>query len=173
MLNALKNRSQRQAVVERLCMAVSDRARAVVFFTDFQVADTIDGRFDLLTLHAWLVLDELQKRHETDLGQRFVDALFIHFDEALRELGAGDVGMRRRMRTMAAAFFGRLEAYREAPDEGALAATIARNLYRGASLGLEPSRVLATYCTAARGSLTLSRPETGEIDFGALPARAG
>ena len=173
MLNVLKDRGQRQAVVERLCKAVSDRARAEVFFEDFQVADTIDGRFDLLTLHAWLVLDEIRKRRETDLGQRFVDALFIHFDEALRELGAGDVGMSKRMKKMAAAFFGRLEAYREAPDEVALAGAIARNLYRGAPLGVEPSRALATYCTAARLVLEQSRPELGEIDFGELPEKAG
>jgi cytochrome b pre-mRNA-processing protein 3 len=173
MLGVLKRHGERQAVVERLCTAVSDRSRAAVFFEDFHVADTIDGRFDLLTLHAWLVLDALRKRGDTELGQRFVDSLFVHFDEALRQLGAGDVGMSRRMKTMAAAFFGRLEAYRVAPDGAALAGAIARNLYRGAPLGLEPSRVLATYCSAARAALDQSRLETGEIDFGALPAIAG
>jgi len=173
MLSGLRKRAERQAVVERLCTAVSDRARAEVFFRGMLVADTIDGRFDVLALHAWLLLDELRNRGEAELSQRFVDALFVHFDEALRELGAGDVGMSRRMKKMASAFFGRLEAYRSAPDATALADAIARNIYRGEPHGVEQSRALATYCAAARSHLGRSRPELGEIDYGGLPAPAG
>ena len=47
MLNALKKRGARRAVVERLWTAVSARAREEVFFRELQVADTFDGRFDV------------------------------------------------------------------------------------------------------------------------------
>ncbi len=173
MLNALRRRAGRRAVVGRLCAATSARARAETFFRELQVADTIDGRFDLLALHAWLVLDELQNRGQPDIGQQFVDALFIQFDEALRELGAGDIGMSRRMKKMASAFFGRLQAYRDAPTEQSLATTITRNVYRGSEHGVEPASVLATYCTEARARLARSELETGDIDFGPLPANTG
>ena len=173
MLKVLRSRAERRNVIDRLCEVVSDRSRATVFFRDFAIADTIDGRFDLQALHVWLVLDELQNRQKTDIGQQFVDALFIQFDEALRELGAGDVGMSRRMKKMASALFGRLEAYRGATDEAALAEAIARNVYRGEARGVEPARTLASYCTLARAHLAQSRPESGVIDFGPLPTLAG
>ena len=63
-----------------------------VFFRDFAVADTIDGRFDVLALHVWLVLDEFQDRQTVDIGQQFVDALFVQFDEALRGGGILFIG---------------------------------------------------------------------------------
>jgi cytochrome b pre-mRNA-processing protein 3 len=173
MLNALKRRAERRGVVDRLCKAVSDRSRAVVFFRDFAVADTIDGRFDLLALHVWFVLDEFRDRKTADIGQQFVDALFVQFDEALRDLGASDVGMSRRIKKMASALFGRLEAYRGAPHEAALTEAIARNVYRGAADGVEPARVLASYCMSARAHVNRSQLESGAIDFGPLPALAG
>jgi cytochrome b pre-mRNA-processing protein 3 len=172
MLNALKKRAERRGVVDRLCKAVSDRSRAAVFFRDFAVADTIDGRFDVLALHVWLVLDEFQDRQTVDIGQQFVDALFVQFDEALRDLGASDVGMSRRMKKIASALFGRLEAYRAAADEGALAEAIARNVYRGAVDRVEPARILASYCMSARAHVGRSQLDSGAIDFGPLPALA-
>jgi cytochrome b pre-mRNA-processing protein 3 len=172
MLNAFRRSGARRAVVERLYHAVSERARAAVFFRGLAVADTIDGRFDVLVLHAWLLMDELQRRQQTEIGQQFVDSLFVQFDVALRELGASDVGMNRRMKKMAAAFFGRLEAYRGASTEQALAEAIIRNVYRGAKQGIEHAAMLASYCSEARESLAGSRLEGGEADFGPLPGEA-
>ena len=40
--------------------ALVSRAREPVFFSHFGVADSVDGRFDLLVFHAWLVLAELK-----------------------------------------------------------------------------------------------------------------
>jgi len=173
MLNILKRYGTRRDIVTRLCEAVSARSRESVFFCELRVADTIDGRFDLLALHAWLVMDELHRRQEIETGQKFVEVLFVQFDEALRELGAGDIGMTRRIKKMASAFFGRLHAYREASDESSLAAAIVRNLYRGAQSGLQPATALAAYCFAARGFLAQSRPEAGQVHFGPLPIIPG
>jgi cytochrome b pre-mRNA-processing protein 3 len=173
MLNALKKRGARRAVVERLWTAVSARAREEVFFRELQVADTFDGRFDVLALHLWLLMDELRSRQEDEIAQQFVDTAFVQFDEALRELGASDVGMSRRMKKMASALFGRLEAYRAATDEGALAEAIARNVYRGVEHGIESARMLASYCITARAHLAQSKPESGAVDFGPLPVLTG
>jgi cytochrome b pre-mRNA-processing protein 3 len=169
MLETLRRRSARKACADRLNRAISDRARLAVFYDELGVADTFDGRFDLVVLHAWLVLDALIGSGETELARSLIDRLFLQFDDALHELGVGDMGMGRRMRGMAEAFYGRLEAYRAAPDEKALAAAILRNLYRGEADRVESASRLATYCASARAHLAQSHPERGEADFGAPP----
>ena len=62
----------------------------------------------MVVLHAWLVLARLQAAEEKEAAQALTDALFIGFDEALREQGVSDMGMGRRMKAMANAFYGRL-----------------------------------------------------------------
>ncbi len=170
MLNALRRRGQWRRVSDRLCAGLVAHARSLVFFEDFGVADTINGRFDMLVFHAWLVLDALAGRGEQGLAQALVDALFVQFDEALREQGAGDVGMSRRMTKMADAFYGRLKAYREASDHPQLAAAILRNVYRGTEGRLERAGALANYAAAARECLIHADLAAGHLDFGA-PAR--
>src|SRR5882762_4861308 len=109
------------------------RARNPIFHTSFAVPDTIDGRFDLLTAHAFLVLDALKSQGQPGgkLGTELASVIFAGFDEALRELGVGDVGLSRRMKALAGAFYGRLEAYRAADSADLLAPVLLRNLYRG------------------------------------------
>ncbi|MDE2500770.1 MAG: hypothetical protein KGL56_11330, partial [Alphaproteobacteria bacterium] len=87
MLNALRRSKERQLTASRLNQALVTRAREPVFFLRLGVQDTLDGRFDLVVVHAWLVLDRLAAAGETALSQAFVDTIFITFDEALRELG--------------------------------------------------------------------------------------
>ena len=170
MIEALKHRRRRAEAAARLCAAVSRRARDPIFYREYGVADSIDGRFDLLVLHAWLVLEGLQETRETVLAQSFVDALFGRFGDALREQGAGDIGMSRRMRKMASAFYGRLRAYSASVDEKELAAAILRNVYRS-----EPSRVdhaasLAKYVGIARRQIAGSGLVSGALEFAPLPA---
>ncbi|MGB8363803.1 MAG: ubiquinol-cytochrome C chaperone family protein [Rhizomicrobium sp.] len=166
MLNALRQRGQRRRLSDSLCAGLAAHARSLVFFRDFGVADTIDGRFDMLVFHAWLVLDALAGRGEQGLSQVLVDAVFVQFDEALREQGAGDMGIGRRMTKMGEAFYGRLKAYREAADHTQLAAAILRNVYRGAEGRREQALALATYAAAARDRLACADLTAGQLDFG-------
>lgn len=172
MLEALRLRGERKRFADCLCARISERAREPVFFRSLAVADTVDGRFDLIVLHAWLILEFLEANRETALAQALVDALFARFAEALREQGAGDMGMNRRIRKMAAAFYGRLGAYREADGEAELAAAIARNLYRGEPSRVELARELANYVLGARTRLAGLGPDLERLDFGPLPAPA-
>lgn len=163
MLNLLRKSAVRKQEVRRLHDELVSRARAPVFFRDFAIADTIDGRFDLLVLHAWLVLAALKS---SPLAQELTDMLFVGFDEAMREQGAGDMGISRKMKAFADAFYGRLAAYDGAPDEAALAAALAKNLWRGAPPDGR-AQVLAAYAFAARCALEKSLPDA--LDFGPLP----
>jgi cytochrome b pre-mRNA-processing protein 3 len=145
------------------------RARLPVFYEKLGVPDTIDGRFDLLVFHAWLVLDRLEQQGAGALSQSLVDGLFVQFDEALREQGAGDMGMGRRMTKMADAFFGRLKAYRAAADQEALAEAIVRNLFRGDASKVEQAIALAIYAASARERLSKADLSTTMPDFGPEP----
>ena len=167
MLNLLRKRPSRKQEGARLYEPLVSRARARVFFTDFAVPDTIDGRFDLVVLHAWLTLAALKAAGAGEQAQGLTDAIFTGFDEAMREQGAGDMGLGLKMKAFADAFYGRLAAYEGAQDEAGLAAALARNLYRGAPLDAR-AQALAVYILRARESLKASVPAT--LDFGPLPA---
>jgi cytochrome b pre-mRNA-processing protein 3 len=149
------------------------RARDPVFHTGFAVPDTIDGRFDLLTLHAFLVLDALKSQGDAGgkLGTELASVIFAGFDQALRELGVGDFGISRRMKALAGAFYGRLEAYRAADSARELTPVLLRNLYRGETARAREAAVLAHYILFDRGHLAGQGAALlqGDVDFGPLP----
>ena len=164
MLNALRRRKEYRLKAANLYAAVVERAREPVFFAIFGVKDTLDGRFDLIVLHVWLVLDRLKGG---PLSQAFVDRVFVGFDEALRELGAGDIGIGKRVKKFADAFYGRMQAYGEATNEASMEAALIRNLYRG-----EPgagANALARYVLRARERLVDCDVDAGQLEFGPPP----
>ena len=169
MLNALRRSAETRRLAGQLYTQIVARSRRPEFFTALQVPDTMDGRFDLLALHAWLALEALRNGNMGDLSQRLTDALFAGFDEALREQGAGDIGMPRRMKKFADAFYGRLEAYTAAETEAALRDAILRNVYRGEEQHAEAASDLAHYCWRARSHVAAEKLAAGELDFGSLP----
>ena len=157
----------------RLYEGLVARARDPIFYSVFAVPDTIDGRFDLLTLHAFLVLDALKSQGDAGakLGTDLVSVIFAGFDEALRELGVGDFGLSRRMKAMAGAFYGRLEAYRAADTAVVLTPVLTRNLYRGDAARTREAAGLAHYILSVRSHLTGQAAALlqGDFDFGPLP----
>ncbi|HEV2651612.1 MAG TPA: ubiquinol-cytochrome C chaperone family protein [Rhizomicrobium sp.] len=169
MLNALRRRSETDSLVRQLQAALNVRAREPVFFREFGAEDTIDGRFDILALHAWLVLSRLEVQGRNDLARRLADSLFIGFDEALRDLGAGDMGMGRRIKKFADAFNGRMVAYEGAKDPAALADAMIRNIYRGRPGHEAQARALTAYALSAQAHLARQDLTQGTVDFGALP----
>jgi cytochrome b pre-mRNA-processing protein 3 len=159
----------RKKLVGNLHAAVVARAREQIFFVRLGVPDTLDGRFDLLALHAWLVLDRLRETRSGELSQGLMDAVFLGFDEGLRELGAGDMGMGRRMKKLADAFYGRLRAYDACGNVSGFADALQRNLYRGAAGSAPLSTIVARYAQTARLHLSRSEVAAGAVDFGPLP----
>lgn len=163
MLNVSKRGKEHRRIAAHLYEAVVTRARQPVFFARLDVPDTLDGRFDLVTLHAWLVLQHCQTN--APLAQAFVDRVFSGFDEALREMGAGDIGIGRRMKSLADAFYGRLKAYEAADGAAAMAAALLRNLYRGTAT--PAAAIVANYVMRTQEHLRTIAEE--DVDFGPLP----
>ena len=168
MLNLLRKSAARKEFAARLEAQLVARARDPHFFRALKVPDTVDGRFDLLALHGWLVLERLKAAGMDAAAQALTDSLFIGFDEALREQGTGDMGMGRRMKAIASAFFGRLAAYGRAKDATSLAEALARNIWRGGPVD-DRVRALADYVASARIALARGDIAGGILDFGPLP----
>lgn len=141
-------RSRADSDAERLLAAVIQVSRQPAFFGEGRAPDTLDGRLELMTLHAVLALRRLQAEPGlSPLAQAFTDQLFRHFDAGLREAGVGDLSVPKRMRRIAGDFYGRRQSYSEALDAGdamALSDALVRNI--GLPEGFAPT--LAAYALA-------------------------
>jgi cytochrome b pre-mRNA-processing protein 3 len=170
MIQTLNRRGKRSEAADRLYALVSARAREPVFYQAYRVADSFDGRFDLLVIHAWLVLEFLRLSGQDSVAQSFVDMLFVRFDEALREQGVGDIGIGRRMKKLAGAFYGRLQVYSDSRTEESLAAAILRNVYRGDRGRVEQAAALANYVHRARTQAQDGCAKAGASAVAPIPA---
>jgi cytochrome b pre-mRNA-processing protein 3 len=138
--------------------ALVDQARRPEFYESLEVPDTIDGRFDLIVLHAGLYLPRLKsvRADGKPLAQAAFDQMFANLEQSLRELGNGDMSVPKKMKQMVEAFYGRATAYDAALKDGdvaALRAALHRNVYRGANVSQPKLDALATYVRAAREAL--------------------
>ncbi len=112
---------------------IVEQSRAPFLYTDCAAPDTLDGRFDAIILHLWLVMHRLKDEASDDAlrFQQFLqETFFTDMDRSIRELGSTDTGVGKRIKNMAQAFFGRLAAYDAAADDAALRQALIRNLYR-------------------------------------------
>ncbi|HEX3953574.1 MAG TPA: ubiquinol-cytochrome C chaperone family protein [Stellaceae bacterium] len=162
---------------ERAYRSVVEQSRQTVFYAELGVPDTIDGRFDLICLHAFLYLRRLQREQPevAEISQFFVDAMFADFDRGLREMGTGDLSVGRQIKRMAQAFYGRIAAYEEGlatVDDGKLRAALERNLFGTAPADAANLAAMAAHVRAAAARLDLQDAaalRAGEMSFGAPP----
>lgn len=147
-----RHRAHRQSLhraAEALYRVVVAQARAPGFYAQGGVPDTLDGRFDMVVLHLWLVLRSLERHPGAKpLQRRLLEVAVSDYDNSLRELGVGDLGVGRRVRAMARAQAGRFQAYDAAiadNDDRALEEALARNVWRGQPPDAQKPRDLASY----------------------------
>ena len=131
-----RNRLERPAYL--LYGAAVAAARDAVFYAELGVPDTVDGRFDMVSLHVYLIVRRLGLLPEPGpkLAQAVFDAMFSDMDVNLREMGVGDLSVGKRNRAMWEAFHGRAAAYQAAlaaTNDTALEEALRRNVWRGAA----------------------------------------
>jgi cytochrome b pre-mRNA-processing protein 3 len=153
MIFSLFKNNRRGGLIDALHQRVDDAARDPALYVQLGVPDTIGGRFDSVALHVVLLLRRLRRLPAPagDVAQELVDSLFRHLDASLREMGVGDMGVPKRMKRLAQAFYARAAAYDavlDSGDEGRLAAVLAEHF--GAP---EALRALARYTLAAEAAL--------------------
>jgi cytochrome b pre-mRNA-processing protein 3 len=160
------------AIVNRLFETIVAASRQPDLYARFGAPDTPLGRFEMLSLHMALVLRAARGREGAvrDLVQKLTEEFFTDVDHSLRELGIGDTGVPKRMKTLASMFYGRVDAYCRAIDAGdaeGLAQALERNIVPGGQLadaaGLA-SRVMAA-AAAAEASVDDGLVE-GRLSFG-------
>jgi len=183
MISPLFRRGLRGAdTISTLYGTIVAQARFPVFYRDYAVPDTVNGRFDLLVLHLMLVIDRLTQDSELQrLGQGVFDRFCEDMDHNLREMGVGDLKVPKEMRRVGEAFYGRAQAYRAAlaaSANGPLTAALERNIDGGSPAPAAAAPRLAAYVReavrdlAAQGSASLAAGALRFPDPANIPANA-
>ena len=167
-------RTPHRGTIEAIYGMIVTQAREPLFYRDLGVPDTVNGRFDLLVLHLWMVLRRLKSLESGGAGVS--QALFDHFcddmDANLREMGVGDLTVPKRMQAFGEAFYGRSAAYDQALDAGAepLAQALCKNILDGKEI--ENARRLASYAATAIACLAALDDETLQSGSWRFPSPA-
>ena len=149
-----KPRGPLRGTIEAIYGMIVTQARDQVFYRDLGVADTVNGRFDLLLLHLWMVLRRFRSMEgAASISQALFDRFCEDMDANLREMGVGDLTVPKRMQAFGEAFYGRAAAYDAAFTAGADAPAYAlrKNILNGEDM--ENARRLATYAQAVMADL--------------------
>jgi cytochrome b pre-mRNA-processing protein 3 len=150
-------KSPTRKAAERLHAGAAAQARAEALYARMAAPDTVEGRFELLTLHVILLIDRLREGSDEALAvrQALFDAYISNLDGALREMGVGDLSVGKRMRKLGEAFYGRARACEAAfaalPDTRLLGDLLSRTVFDGAA-DAEPA-ALADYLRRCRDAL--------------------
>lgn len=164
MLRTLKRRAQFQRKAGEIYGAIVTQARQPAFYARLGIPDTPTGRYEMVVIHLFLILERLRGEGSSaePVAQELVDAFVADMDDSLRELGAGDVGVPRRVKRAAAGFYERGKDYREAMAAGgsALALALAGHL-QAPKAGDAGIRALADYVLTAAASL--ARQQAAEL----------
>jgi cytochrome b pre-mRNA-processing protein 3 len=128
-----RDRTSNRAITDALYDRIVAAARQPGLYSAWQVPDTALGRFEMLSLHMFLVQHRLKGESGAarEVAQVLIDDFFSDVDHSLRELGVGDAGIPRRMKKLARMFYGRTASYADALDRGdtnALEAALTRNV---------------------------------------------
>jgi cytochrome b pre-mRNA-processing protein 3 len=170
----LRKRDRHERAAFQLYGAAVAAARDPYLYLTLGVPDTLDGRFDAIVLHVYLLLRRLGTEPDPapTLAQALFDAMFLDMDINLREMGVGDLSVGKRNRAMWEAFHGRSVAYAAAwQDPPALQAAFARNIWRGGAPPAGSAAALVRLAGVQAAFLTAQGLEAmlrGEVTF--LPA---
>src|SRR5262245_47098433 len=96
---------------QALYVALVEAARRPFLYTDFSIPDTLDGRFDAIVVHLFLLVRRLRQEpgaRNLALARHLQEAFIADMDRSLREMGVGDTGVGHRIKKMGGALAGRL-----------------------------------------------------------------
>jgi cytochrome b pre-mRNA-processing protein 3 len=160
-----------------LYTAAVTAARQAGLYEAGGVPDTLDGRFDIVSLHVALLIHRLRRDADPagpKLAQAVFDAMFSDMDVNLREMGVGDLVVGKRVKRMWEAFHGRAAAYEsavDAADRAALAEALTRNIWRGEAPPAGAADVLAGHGLAVAAGLAaqpMAALKRGRAEFPVL-----
>ncbi|MFN3585000.1 ubiquinol-cytochrome C chaperone family protein [Phenylobacterium sp.] len=171
MLKSLFKPRPAQVAGRALYGRVVEQARSPALYRDLGAPDTVEGRFELYSLHVVLLLERLRLQGDqaAETSQALFDTYVRALDDALREMGVGDLAVGKKMRKLGEAFYGRARSYLAAlealPDRTPLEALLGRTVYADAE---DRSAALADYLLAQRDALAAiptERLNAGEVTW--------
>lgn len=129
------------------------QGRQPALYRDMGAPDTVEGRFEMLTLHVILLVDRMKDEAiAADVRQALFDTYISNLDGALREMGVGDISVGKKMRKLGEVFYGRARAYDTAfktlPDLAPLSDVVSRTALNDADGAL-----MAAYVDRTRKAL--------------------
>jgi cytochrome b pre-mRNA-processing protein 3 len=154
-----RGRRAERAAAHLLYGDLVSQARSARFYRELGVPDTPEGRFEIIGLHAALLMRRLKTEGGAGraLGQALFDLMFADMDASLRELGVGDLSVGKQVKRLAGQFYARLAALERVhggADAGLLGPILRANVWQG---GPPPSAAqvdaLAGYLIAAERHL--------------------
>lgn len=167
---SLSRRKSVRDAAELAYRRVVEQARQPEFFAGFGVPDTVDGRFELICLHAFLYLHRLKsdRPQSADVAQAFFDVMFADMDRSLREMGTGDLSVGRHVKRMARGFYGRISAYQTGieGDDASLGSALMRNLF--GTVRESAGAIDATVDYVRRATSELARQGAAELLLGGV-----
>lgn len=128
----------------KIYQKIMNFSRDKIFYTKFLVPDTIDGRFDTLTLLVVIIVYRLSlvKENGSTISQLLFDMLFQDLDYSLREMGAGDAAVTKNMRKFVSSYMGRQKVYINAFKDNnfkKLEISIINNIFRNTKVNKQVS----------------------------------
>lgn len=154
MFDWLTKRSAAAGTARDLYGAVVTQARDPHFYMRYGVADTAEGRYELVTLHLVLLLERLGGADVDDepLRRGLIETFIEDMDDSLREMGVGDLSVPKRVKKAAGGLYTRAEAYRTGlavADDGSLLTALKTYLYIGRDEPAAPKAAVYTRAAAA------------------------
>lgn len=187
LFDSIRANKRHQDAAVNLYVTAVNQARSPAFFLDMGVPDTVDGRFDLIILHAMLLIRRLRKNGADAAGtsQALLNLMFADMDRNLREMGVGDLSVGKQVKKMAKAFYGRSETWEEGLDaqdgsaieddaDSTLVKAFAETVYRSVDTAEAKPTVLAAYARTADAVLAAQPIDailSGIVSFDAVIAQ--
>ena len=139
-----------RGTIETIYGMIVTQAREPLFYRDLGVPDTVNGRFDLLVLHLWMVLRRMRPMEARRTCPRRCSTVSARtWTPICAKWASATSTVPKRMRAFGEAFYGRAAAYDLALAAGhePLAQAICKNILNGEHI--EKARQLAVYAEAA------------------------
>ncbi len=178
MLKAFRTRATLRRKAGEIYGLIVTQARQPAFYAALGVPDTPEGRYNVVVLHLFLVLERLRTVAATQaLQQALIEAFVSDMDDSMRELGTGDVVVGKKVRKAASGFYERSRGYREAlasEDAAGLAEALMR--WMAPEADAQKGGALAAYVRAGAAALdgqSISDIGDGQLVFPLVARFAG
>lgn len=142
-------------------------ARQPFFYSECGVEDTPEGRYEMIALHLFLVIERLKGAgpQADRVAQRVMEAFVTDMDDSMREMGVGDLSVGKKVKRSAAGLYERFRAYRKALAERGDALSMAIGEFVP---GITDARTVAAYVESRARALTRTEAEAvlnGQVAF--------